>query len=73
MKNISLKTILGTILTSLLIVFTSCKQVSNSHSVIIRSAYNSGWIEELFQTNIVNIATPKKREVQNSFVLGNRE
>ncbi|MGD1714008.1 glycine betaine/L-proline ABC transporter substrate-binding protein ProX [Dapis sp. BLCC M172] len=55
MKQKYLKTILGTILTSLLIIFTSCQQVSNSKTVIIRTAYNSGWIEELFQTEIVNI------------------
>ncbi len=50
MKQKYIKIILGTILTSLLIIFTSCQQVPNSKTVIIRSAYNSGWIEELFQT-----------------------
>ncbi|MDE5095477.1 MAG: glycine betaine/L-proline ABC transporter substrate-binding protein ProX, partial [Trichodesmium sp. St11_bin5] len=55
MKKTPLKIILGTIITSLLIIFTSCQQVPNPSSVIISSAYNSGWIEELFQTEIVNI------------------
>ena len=59
MKKRSLKIILGTILTSLLIIFTSCQQVPNSSSVTINSAYNSGWVEELFQTEIVNIGLKK--------------
>ncbi len=59
MKQKYIKIILGTILTSLLIVFTSCQQVPNSQTVSIRSAYNSGWIEELFQTEIVNIGLEK--------------
>ena len=59
MKKKSLKIILGTIITSLLIIFTSCQQAPNSSSVIISSAYNSGWIEELFQTEIVNIGLKK--------------
>ncbi len=59
MKQKSLKIILGTILTSLLIIFTSCQPVPNSQTFSIRSAYNSGWIEELFQTEIVNIGLEK--------------
>ncbi|MEM1172456.1 MAG: glycine betaine/L-proline ABC transporter substrate-binding protein ProX [Cyanobacteria bacterium P01_H01_bin.35] len=58
MKNRSLKIILGTILTSLLIIFTSCQQVPNSQTVTIRTAH-SKWIEESFQTNIVNIGLEK--------------
>ncbi len=54
MKQKYLKIILGTILTNLLIIFTSCQQVPNSKIVTIRSA-NSTWIEESFQTEIVNI------------------
>ncbi len=59
MKQKYIKIILGTILTSLLIIFTSCQPVPNSQTVSIRTAYNSGWIEELFQTEIVNIGLEK--------------
>ncbi len=45
MKQKYIKIILGTILTSLLIIFTSCQPVPNAETVSIRSAYNSGWIE----------------------------
>ena len=58
MKQKSLKIILGTILISLLIIFTSCQQIPKSQTVIIRSAH-SNWIEESFQTNIVNIGLEK--------------
>lgn len=58
MKQKSCKIILGTILTSLLIVFTSCQQAPNSQTVNIRSAH-SNWIEESFQTEIVNIGLEK--------------
>ncbi|MDY7005208.1 MAG: glycine betaine/L-proline ABC transporter substrate-binding protein ProX [Cyanobacteriota bacterium] len=58
MKQKSLKIILGIILTSVLIIFTSCQQTPNSQTVIIHSAH-SNWIEELFQTNIVNIGLEK--------------
>ncbi|MGD1806937.1 glycine betaine/L-proline ABC transporter substrate-binding protein ProX [Dapis sp. BLCC M126] len=54
MKPKHLQIFLGTILTSLLIIFTSCQQVPNSQIVTIRSA-NSTWMPELFQTYIVNI------------------
>ncbi|NEP87520.1 MAG: glycine betaine/L-proline ABC transporter substrate-binding protein ProX [Okeania sp. SIO2C2] len=43
---------------SVLIIFTSCQQTPNSQTVIIRSAH-SNWIEESFQTNIVNIGLEK--------------
>ena len=59
MKPKSIKIILGTILTSLLIIFTSCQQVPNAQIVTIRSAYNTGWVEELFQTSVVNIGLEK--------------
>ncbi|MCL2923871.1 MAG: glycine betaine/L-proline ABC transporter substrate-binding protein ProX [Trichodesmium sp. MAG_R04] len=59
MKKTSLKITLGTILTSLLIIFTSCQQAPNPSSLTISSAYNIGWIEELFQTEIVNIGLKK--------------
>ncbi|MCL2934657.1 MAG: glycine betaine/L-proline ABC transporter substrate-binding protein ProX [Trichodesmium sp. MAG_R03] len=58
MKNRSLKIILGTILTSILIIFTSCQQVPNSKTVTIRTGHST-WIEESFQTNIVNIGLEK--------------
>ena len=58
MKQQSLKIILGAILTSLLIVFTSCQQVPSSDTVTIRSA-NSEWMKESFQTEIVNIGLEK--------------
>ncbi|NEQ73752.1 MAG: glycine betaine/L-proline ABC transporter substrate-binding protein ProX [Okeania sp. SIO2C9] len=58
MKQKLLKIILGTILTSVLIIFASCQQTPNSQTVIIRSAH-SNWIEESFQTNIVNIGLEK--------------
>ncbi|NET40901.1 glycine betaine/L-proline ABC transporter substrate-binding protein ProX [Okeania sp. SIO2B3] len=58
MKQKYLKTVLGTILTSLLIIFTSCQKVSDSETVTIRSA-NSTWIQELFQTEVVNIGLEK--------------
>ncbi|NET40902.1 glycine betaine/L-proline ABC transporter substrate-binding protein ProX [Okeania sp. SIO2B3] len=58
MKQKSLKIILGTILTSLLIIFTSCQKTPNFQTVSIRSAH-SNWIEESFQTNIVNIGLEK--------------
>ncbi|NEP87519.1 MAG: glycine betaine/L-proline ABC transporter substrate-binding protein ProX [Okeania sp. SIO2C2] len=58
MKQKYLKTILGTILTSLLVIFTSCQQVPDSETVTIRSA-NSSWIQELFQTEVVNIGLEK--------------
>ncbi len=58
MKQKSLKIILGAILTSVLIIFTSCQQAPTSQTVTIRSA-NSSWIEELFQTYIVNIGLEK--------------
>ncbi|MGD1809112.1 glycine betaine/L-proline ABC transporter substrate-binding protein ProX [Dapis sp. BLCC M126] len=58
MEQKFLKIILGSILTSLLIIFTSCQQVPNSQSVTIRTAH-SNWIEESFQTNIVNIGLEK--------------
>jgi len=58
MKQKYLKILLGTLLTSLLIIFTSCQQVPNSEIVTIRSA-NSTWIQELFQTYIVNIGLEK--------------
>ena len=57
MKQKSIKIILGRILTSLLIVFTSCQKFP-SGTVGIRSAYNK-WIEELFQTEVVNIGLEK--------------
>ena len=49
---------LGAILTSVLIIFTSCQQAPTSQTVTIRSA-NSTWIQELFQTYIVNIGLEK--------------
>jgi len=58
MKQKHLKIFLGTVLTSLLIIFTSCQQIPNSKTVTIRSA-NSTWIQELFQTEIVNIGLEK--------------
>ena len=58
MKQKSLKIILGAILTSILIIFTSCQQAPTSQTVTIRSA-NSTWIQELFQTYIVNIGLEK--------------
>ncbi|NEQ73754.1 MAG: glycine betaine/L-proline ABC transporter substrate-binding protein ProX [Okeania sp. SIO2C9] len=58
MKQKYLKIILGTILTSLLIVFTSCQPSPNNESLTIRSAH-SNWIEELFQTEVVNIGLEK--------------
>ncbi len=58
MKQKSLKIILGAILTSLLIIFTSCQQAPTSQTVTIRSA-NSTWIQELFQTEVVNIGLEK--------------
>ncbi|NEO51641.1 MAG: glycine betaine/L-proline ABC transporter substrate-binding protein ProX [Okeania sp. SIO3B5] len=58
MKQKYLKTILGTILTSLLIIFTSCQQVPDSETVTIRSA-NSTFVQELFQTEVVNIGLEK--------------
>ena len=58
MKQKYLKIVLGTFLTSLLIIFTSCQQLPNSKAVTIRSA-NSTWKEESFQTNIVNIGLEK--------------
>ncbi|NEQ40105.1 MAG: glycine betaine/L-proline ABC transporter substrate-binding protein ProX [Okeania sp. SIO3I5] len=58
MKRKSLKIILGTILTSLLIIFSSCQPVPNSETVTIRTAYST-WVEESFQTNIVNIGLEK--------------
>ncbi|NET40903.1 glycine betaine/L-proline ABC transporter substrate-binding protein ProX [Okeania sp. SIO2B3] len=57
MKQKYLKIILGSILTSLLIVFTSCQKTPPG-IVTIRSA-NSTWIQELFQTEIVNIGLEK--------------
>ncbi|NEP82003.1 MAG: glycine betaine/L-proline ABC transporter substrate-binding protein ProX [Okeania sp. SIO3B3] len=59
MKPKFIKIILGTILTSLLIVFTSCQQVPTAQIITIRSAYNTGWVEELFQTEVVNIGLEK--------------
>ena len=59
MKPKFLKIILGTILTSLLIIFTSCQQVPTDQVITIRSAYNTGWVEELFQTKVVNIGLEK--------------
>ncbi|NES06771.1 MAG: glycine betaine/L-proline ABC transporter substrate-binding protein ProX [Okeania sp. SIO2F4] len=58
MKQKLLKIILGAILTSILIIFTSCQQAPTSQTVTIRSA-NSTWIQELFQTYIVNIGLEK--------------
>ncbi len=58
MKQKSLKIILGAILTSVLIIFTSCQQAPTSQTVTIRSA-NSSWTQELFQTYIVNIGLQK--------------
>ncbi|MEB3341572.1 glycine betaine/L-proline ABC transporter substrate-binding protein ProX [Okeania sp.] len=63
MNNKTVKIILGAILTSILIIFTSCQQVDNtvpdqSETVTIRTA-NSTWIQELFQTYIVNIGLEK--------------
>ncbi|MDJ0516885.1 MAG: glycine betaine ABC transporter substrate-binding protein [Trichodesmium sp. MO_231.B1] len=58
MKQKYLKIFLGTVLTSLLIIFTSCQQFPNSKIVTIRSV-NSIWIQELFQTYIVNIGLEK--------------
>ncbi|MDY7005213.1 MAG: glycine betaine/L-proline ABC transporter substrate-binding protein ProX [Cyanobacteriota bacterium] len=58
MKPKFLKIILGTILTSLLIVFTSCQPSPNNENLTIRSAH-SNWIEELFQTEVVNIGLDK--------------
>ena len=58
MNNRALKIILGIILTSILIIFTSCQQVPNSKAVTIRTAHST-WIEESFQTNIVNIGLEK--------------
>ncbi|MGD1713823.1 glycine betaine/L-proline ABC transporter substrate-binding protein ProX [Dapis sp. BLCC M172] len=58
MKQKSLKIILGAILTSVLIIFTSCQQAPTSQTVTIRTA-NSTWIQELFQTYIVNIGLEK--------------
>ncbi len=58
MKQKYLKIILGTFLTSLLIIFTSCQQFPDSKAVSIRSA-NSTWMPELFQTYIVNIGLEK--------------
>ncbi len=49
MKQKYLKIFLGTVLTSLLIIFTSCQQFPNSKTITIRSA-NSTWIQELFPT-----------------------
>ncbi len=43
MKQKSLKIILGAILTSLLIIFTSCQQVPNSQTVTIRTVHST-WI-----------------------------
>ncbi|NET25949.1 glycine betaine/L-proline ABC transporter substrate-binding protein ProX [Okeania sp. SIO1I7] len=57
MKQKLLKIILGTIFTSLLIIFTSCQKTPPG-IVTIRSA-NSTWIQELFQTEIVNIGLEK--------------
>ncbi|MGK7920556.1 MAG: glycine betaine/L-proline ABC transporter substrate-binding protein ProX [Trichodesmium sp.] len=59
MKQKYLKIILGTVFTSLLIIFTSCQPANNSQNMIIRTAYNTGWVEELFQTEIVNIGLEK--------------
>jgi len=58
MKQKYLKIILGAILTSLLIIFSSCQQIPNSQTITIRSAHST-WIEESFQTNIVNIGLEK--------------
>ncbi|NEQ73749.1 MAG: glycine betaine/L-proline ABC transporter substrate-binding protein ProX [Okeania sp. SIO2C9] len=58
MKQKYLKIFLGTILTSLLIIFTSCQQVPDNQTVTIRSA-NSTFIQELFQTEVVNIGLEK--------------
>ena len=58
MKQKSLKIILGTIFTSLLIIISSCQQVTTSETVSIRSAH-SNWIEESFQTYVVNIGLEK--------------
>ncbi len=58
MKQKYLKIFLGTFLTSLLIIFTSCQQVPDSKTITIRSA-NSTWMPELFQTYIVNIGLEK--------------
>ncbi len=58
MKQKYLKIILGTVLTSLLIIFTSCQQLPDSKTVTIRSA-NSTFVQELFQTYIVNIGLEK--------------
>ena len=55
MKQKYIKTVLGTILTSLLIIVTSCQQIPDAKTVTIRSA-NSTWIQELFQTEVVNIS-----------------
>ena len=59
MKQKPLKIILGAIITSFLIIVASCQQVPTSQNIIIRSAYNTGWVEELFQTEIVNIGLEK--------------
>ncbi|MEB3341573.1 glycine betaine/L-proline ABC transporter substrate-binding protein ProX [Okeania sp.] len=58
MKQKSLKIILGTILTSFLIIFASCQPVQNSQTLTLRTAH-SNWIEESFQTYIVNIGLEK--------------
>ncbi|MEM1169448.1 MAG: glycine betaine/L-proline ABC transporter substrate-binding protein ProX [Cyanobacteria bacterium P01_H01_bin.35] len=58
MKQKYLKIFLGTVLTSLLIIFTSCQQFPNSKTITIRSA-NSTFVQELFQTYIVNIGLEK--------------
>ncbi|MEM1169449.1 MAG: glycine betaine/L-proline ABC transporter substrate-binding protein ProX [Cyanobacteria bacterium P01_H01_bin.35] len=58
MKQKSLKIILGAILTSVLIIFTSCQQAPTSQTVTIRTA-NSTFVQELFQTYIVNIGLEK--------------
>ncbi len=58
MKQKSLKIILGAILTSVLIIFTSCQQAPTSQTLTIRTA-NSTFIQELFQTYIVNIGLEK--------------
>ncbi|NES72469.1 MAG: proline/glycine betaine ABC transporter substrate-binding protein ProX, partial [Okeania sp. SIO2D1] len=57
MKQKLLKIILVTIFTSLLIIFTSCQKTPPG-IVTIRSA-NSTWIQELFQTEVVNIGLEK--------------
>ncbi|NES91083.1 MULTISPECIES: glycine betaine/L-proline ABC transporter substrate-binding protein ProX [Okeania] len=58
LKQKFFKIILGIILTNLLIVFTSCQTSPNNKSLTIRSAH-SNWIEESFQTEVVNIGLEK--------------